>query len=155
MKRKYKLLAYTLLPSALGLSLLGATVASAHGLGGFGMMTPDQIATQQQNKFQEESQILGISVDEVKTAWADGKSLKDIMTEKNISQDQVNQRIKDLHDRQLKTQLQTLVDKGVITQAQADARVKAMQNLGTKMPFGADQGKKMGRGHGGGRGFGF
>lgn len=154
MKSKAKILAYSFLPAVFGLSLLGSSIASAHGLGGFGNLTPDQIATAQQNRFQTEAQILGISVDEVKTAWAAGKTQQDIMKEKNISQDQVNQKMKTLHDQQLKTQLQTLVDKGVITQAQSDVRLKALQDRAKKMEGKKKNGRT--RGHGmDGFGFGF
>ena len=131
---KYKLLAYSLVPAALGLGIVGANIASAHGFfGGFGAdLTPDQIVSRQQTMFQNEAQVLGISVDEVKEAWADGKSLWQIAQEKNISQEQIQTRMKDLALQQLKTHLQTLVDKGVITQAQADRRVQAMQNMQQK-----------------------
>lgn len=54
--------------------------------------------------------------------------MQQIMKEKNISQDQVNKNIKDYQIQQYKTQLQTLVSKGVITQAQADKRLQYMQN---------------------------
>jgi hypothetical protein len=133
---KNKLFAYTVFPALLGFGLLGAGVVSACGLGGWGFgfgfsnatSTPDIIASRQTALFQYEAQILGISVDDVKNAWAEGKTIKQIMEEKNITQDQVNQRIKDYQIQQYKTQLQTLVTKGVITQAQADKRLQYMQN---------------------------
>jgi len=131
---KNKLFAYTVFPALLGFGLLGAGVVSACGLGGWGFgfsnttTTPDIIASRQTAMFQYEAQILGISVDDVKNAWADGKTMKQIMQEKNISQGQVNKNIKDYQIQQYKTQLQTLVTKGVITQAQADKRLQFMQN---------------------------
>ncbi len=128
MKRKY--LVYAALVSV-GLGLAGTGIASACGFGFWGLgastLTPDQIASRQQTMFENEAQVLGISVDDVKAAWAQGKTMQRIMTEKNISQDQVNQRIKDRQLAQLKTQLQALVDKGVITQAQADQRLQTVQ----------------------------
>ena len=44
--------------------------------------------------------------------------------------------MKDLRTQELKTHLQTLVSKGVITQAQADARLKAMENMSAKAKAG-------------------
>lgn len=119
--------------SFLGLSLLGVGIASAHGFsfGWFGTssnLTPDQIATNQQTMFQNEATILGISIDDVKNAWAEGTSLQQLIKDKGIDQTQVQQRIKDAQIQQLKTQLQVLVDKGVITQAQSDKRLKLMQD---------------------------
>jgi DNA-binding CsgD family transcriptional regulator len=127
MKKKYFI--YAILPTA-GLALLAAGIVSANGFFGFsGNLSPDEIASRQQAMFQQESQILGISPDQVKAAWAEGKTMKQIMDDNGISQDQVQQRINDMRTSQLKSQLQTLVDKGVITQAQADQRLATMQNL--------------------------
>ncbi len=129
---KRKLATYAFLP-ALGLvGILGAGVASANGFlggfGGFGSLTPDQVAERQLKMFQTEAQVLGLSVDEIKQAWAEGTSPKDLMTEKGIKPEDVQARMKDLRMQDLKTQLQTLADKGVITQAQADKRLQTMQD---------------------------
>jgi len=147
MKKKY--LIYTILPIT-ALAVLGVGVASAHGwFGGFSNISSDEIADRQQAIFQNEAQILGISVDEVKNAWAEGKGLKQIMEEKGISQEQIQTRMKELQTQEMKTYLQALVDKGVITQEQADKRLQIMQDRLTN--------GKMGRGFhmGFGRGFGF
>lgn len=126
---KKKMLVYAFVPAMLGVGLFTVNIASAHGwFGGFGTLSPDEIATRQQERFQHEAAILGISVDEVKNAWAQGKSLWELATEKGITQDQINQRMKDAFTQQMKTQIQALVDKGVITQTQADTRLQFMQN---------------------------
>jgi hypothetical protein len=132
MKRKF--LMYALTAPILGLSVIGATQsASAHGLVGMGQnLSPDEIATRQQNMFQEQAQIFGLTVDEVKNAWAEGKSLKDVAKEKGISQADIAKRMQDAEEARLKTQLQTLVDKGVITQAQADKRLENLKNMTAK-----------------------
>lgn len=125
---------YALTAPILGLSVIGATQsASAHGLVGMGQnLSPDEIATRQQNMFQEQAQIFGLTVDEVKNAWAEGKSLKDVAKEKGISQADIAKRMQDAEEARLKTQLQTLVDKGVITQAQADKRLENLKNMTAK-----------------------
>ncbi len=127
---KHRILALAIVP-ALGLSLLGVNIASAHGFGyGFGGMkhaTPEEIASKHQTMFEQQAQLLGITVDEVKNAWAEGKTIQDIITEKGITQDQIQARMQALQAQQLKTQLQTLVDKGIITQAQADKRLQTTQ----------------------------
>jgi len=126
---KHKLLLYSLLPLA-GLTFIGVNIASAHGwFGGMASTaTPDEIATQQQTMFQNEAQILGISIDDVKNAWAEGKTMSQLIKDKGLNQADIQARMKDFKVQQLKAQLQTLVDKGVITQDQADKRLAFMQN---------------------------
>lgn len=112
---RYKLLAYAALP-VLGLGLLGMNVTSAHGFGFFGnSQSPDQIAQNQQVMFQNKADILGISVDDVKDGWAAGKSILQIAQEHGITQEQLQQKMKDAQAAAMKSKLQTLADKGVIT----------------------------------------
>jgi hypothetical protein len=129
MKRKY--LTYAILP-VFGLALLaGPASASAMGwgwFGGFGKTDPDTIASRMQTVFQDQANLLGISVDEVKNCWAQGKSIWQCAQDHGITQDQLQQKIKDARLAQLKSQMQTLVDKGIITQKQADQRLQWMQN---------------------------
>lgn len=124
-KMKNKILAYAIFPM-LGLGIIGMNAASAHGLfGGFGGMpslTSDQIATRQQDMFSKEAQLLGISIDDVKNGWAEGKSIVQIAEDHGITKEQLQQKMKDAQTAQLRSQLQTLVDKGIITQAQMDKR---------------------------------
>lgn len=124
---KNKLLIYAIFP-VIGLGLYGLNMASANGLfGGFGgvaNMTPDQIVERQQNMFQNEAGLLGISVEDIKNGWAEGKSLVEIAADHGITKEALQQKMKDAQTAQLKLQLQTLVDKGVITQAQADKRMQ-------------------------------
>ena len=151
MKKKYWF--YAGLP-ALGLLLLGTGIASAHGFGGgmgMGMgfgnnLTPAQISANQQSMFQKEADILGISLDDVKTAWAKGENLQQLAQDHGITQAQLTQKIQDARIAEIKTQLQNLVSGGVITQAQADQRLQFMQNLQTN---------NKGRGHMGMMGLGF
>jgi hypothetical protein len=127
---KYKFASYAFLPAVLGLGLLGASSASAHGLTSpLSSMSTEQIATHQKNMFQEQADLLGISVDEVKDAWANGKTLKDLAEEKGITQDQLQTKMKAAQLAKTKTMLQDLVSQGIITQDQADKRLTAIQNM--------------------------
>lgn len=129
---KQKIFVY-FVPAVLGVSLLGAGVASAHGLGGgLGMMSnlsADEVATRQTAMFQNQAQLLGITVDEVKKGWAEGKTLQQIAADKNITPEQLKVKMKEAHLAMMKTHLQALVTKGVITQAQADQRFSVMQKM--------------------------
>lgn len=153
---KTKLLKYSLPALALAL-LIGAGTVEASGMGGFNKnMTPDQIATMQTQMFQEQATLLGITVDEVKTAWANGTSFKELAKSKGITEQMLKDKMQANHQAEMKIHLQTLVDKGVITQAQADARFATMQKQADKVK--GKKGKGFGRGHGMGMGggmFGF
>ena len=144
-----KFLKYAVIPAVLGFGLVSVNFASAHGIfGGLGMvsqLTPDQIADKQQNMFTSEAQVLGISVDKVKDAWAAGKTFNEIIQENNLDKTQIEARIKAAAQAQMKEQLQSLVTKGIITQAQADARLAFMQ---TKISSGKGHhfGRRFGRG---------
>ncbi len=148
--KKHTLLAYAALP-IMGLGLLGvAGTASAQGLGS-GMMgarlAPEEVVTRHQEMFQKQADLLGVSVDEVKTAWALGKSMQTLAKEKGISEVTLTAKLEAERKAIISAQLQTLVSKGVITQGQADARMKFVESL----PKG---GKGMhGRHHHGGFGF--
>lgn len=141
MKKKY--LIPGLLATAVIFGVLGVSVVSAYGFGWFGKfgpnVTPDEIAQMQQQRFQEQAQILGLSVDEVKNAWAEGKTMQQIIEEKGLSQGEIQTRMKETRFQELKNELQTLVEKGVITQTQADKRLQFMeQNQGNwSMPCGS------------------
>lgn len=132
---KHKFLVYTILP-VLGLAFLaGPASASAREwgwFGGFGKADPDAIASRMQTMFQVQANLLGISVDEVKNCWAQGKSVGQCAQDHGITQEQLQQKTKDARAAQLKSQMQALVNKGVITQAQADQRLQWMQSKTTQ-----------------------
>lgn len=125
MNKKWAL--YALVP-AMGLTFAGVNLAAAHGWYGGGFNTsPEDIATHQAAMFQSQSSIFGLSVDEIKNAWADGKDLRDIAKEKGMTDEQIRTAMANAHKEQMRAHLQALVDKGIITQDQADRRTKAME----------------------------
>ncbi|KKW17085.1 MAG: hypothetical protein UY56_C0004G0021 [Parcubacteria group bacterium GW2011_GWA1_50_14] len=152
MKRKVAL--YGALSALAVTGILGVNFASAHGFGGFGMfgggsaLTPDQIAERHQAMFENQAKILGVSVDAVKSGWADGKSLLDIAKESGITETQLAEKMQAARLGEMESHMKTLVEKGVITQAQADKRLKFMESNQGKMTGGGGHMKMM-------RGFGF
>lgn len=140
---KKKIAAFAILP-VLGISLIGLQRASAASILTPGA-TQQDIATRVQSMFQSQADLLGVSVDDVKNAWAAGKSLKDLAAEKGISPADLAAKMKAAREAEVKTRLSELVSAGVITQAQADARLAAMQNKDAKM--GPGFGMVMGMGH--------
>lgn len=122
MNKKY--LAAVPVLAILGLSVAG--IASAHGLGN--AVDPEVFSQHFTNQINADANLLGITVDEMKADWAAGKSVRDIAKEKGISDTDLQAKMQAARDAQIKAQFKTLVDKGFITQAQADARLTFMQN---------------------------
>jgi len=120
---------YFLIPAIALVAILGASAAYAYGGPGFFMAKTDPVtmANNWEAKIQQEANLLGISLDEMKTDWAAGKTILDIAKEKGISQADLRTRQKNAQLDQMKQWLQALVSQGKITQAQADARLKAIQ----------------------------
>lgn len=155
---KYTIAALLAAP-VLGLALLGASTASAMGPGGFSQLSPTDIATRVSAQFQNEATTLGISVDALKSGWAQGKTLREIASDNGISADQLQAKLKASRQAQMTSVLQALVSQGVITQAQMDQRIAAMAAARTASNGNTTRGMK---GHGGphgrgmvGLGFGF
>lgn len=117
-----------ILPVAGLLLLVGTASAMGFGWFGAGKADIDTMAAHMQTMFQAEANILGIPLDEVKAGWAAGKNINQIAQEHGITQDQLRQKMKDAKNSQMKTMLEAMVDKGVLTQAQADSRLQWLQN---------------------------
>lgn len=128
---------------ALSIAALGVMSVSAMGFGG-GMMgntgTPDEIASRQTTMFSHQASLIGATVDEVKNAWADGKSFSALATEKGVTKEQLQTKMKAQALTNAQTQLTTLVSKGVITQAQADKRLASMQTKAESSKIGGKRG---------------
>ncbi len=106
---------------ALAFTLIGAGVASASGI--WSPISPEDLAKRQQTMFEHQATLLGIPVAEVKDNWAQGKSLEDIAKEKGISEADLKIKIEAQRKQMQQDHLQSLVNSGVITQAQADQRL--------------------------------
>lgn len=141
MKSKY--LVPGLAVSAVALSLLGASVVSAHGMWGRNI-SPEEVVKHQQTMFEEQANLLGINVSEVKAAWAQGKNLKVLATEKGISEADLKAKMEAQMKKHHEERLQALVSAGVITQAQADQRIKFMEEKKSQMKEKGHRGMKMG-----------
>ena len=145
MSKKY--LIYTILP-ALALVLAGTGVASAHGwFGGFGNATPEEIAQREQVMFENKAELFGIGVNEMKNYWAEGKNFKEIAEAEGITQEQLQEQMMETRKEQMRNQIQTMVDNGVISQEQADKRLQFTEERFTN--------GKIGRGSHRGFGMGF
>lgn len=122
---KKKSIVYAVIVPVVAAGVLGAGVASAHGwLWG---ATPQEIASQFETMFTKKASLLGMNAADFKAAWASGKTIPEIAKERGISNEELRNRMLEVKKAELKAQLQTLVERGVITQAQADERYKFME----------------------------
>lgn len=138
-------MAYAVVPAVLGFGMLGASAASAHGLfSGAASMSSEQIAERQAEMFKRQATLLGLSEQIVKEGWAKGLTMKEIAAANGITDEQLRLKMRTAHEEQMKTHLQALVAKGIITQAQADSRLEVMK---TKLEKSKGKGKGVGMGH--------
>lgn len=134
------------------------STASAFMGGGMGSnfsrLNIEERATLQANMFEEHAKLLGISSAEVKEAWSKGQNFMELAKAKGISEETLKAKMKVQAEERMKTELSSLVSKGVITEAQADARLTFMKDKLTKMADKAKNGKGKKIGHMMGMGFG-
>lgn len=140
---KKRLIALAVIP-IIGLGIIGASQVSAFGR--FSTANPEEMALSHETMFQEQAELFGVDVNKIKDAWANGKTMKDLSAELGISEEVIRQKMEDRRKTEMKSQLQILVEKGVITQVQADKRMEVAQNK-----FGQNIGRG-GRARGGGFG---
>lgn len=72
-------------------------------------------------RFTQQATLLGVSIDEVKNAWAGGKDFKTLAQEKGISEQVLRSKMDAARETEMKIRLAANVASGKITQAQADA----------------------------------
>lgn len=125
MKNMKTLAALTALP-VLAIGFVGTQLAFAQS--DAGTSTPTNFVTRFTQMFENQASLIGASPDEVKQAWAEGKSLQDLAAEKGISSDDLKAKMQAQRLEKEKSMLDSLVSAGVITQAQADTRLAAIQN---------------------------
>jgi hypothetical protein len=112
---------YAALPLlGIGVVLGGVSLASAHGISRGNILGLKGSHGDPTEMFQHEAALLGISVDEVKNAWAQGKDMQALLKEKGISEESLRAKIKVEQETKMKEHLASLVASGKLTQAQAD-----------------------------------
>lgn len=124
---------YALIVPVVVLAAAGASIASAHGW--FMQLSPEDVALHHEQMFTQKAELLGVSVEEVKNAWAQGKTLAELAREKGISEEQLKERMHSAHKAKMQQHLKALVDQGVITQTQADQRLAVMEERMQEAPL--------------------
>lgn len=138
---KRKILTYS---SIFALALFfSLSVNNASAFWGGKQISVTERAEMQKTMFAEQASLLGISVDEVKNAWANGQNIWELAKAKGISEDALKTKMEAMRKAKMTEELNALVSSGVITQAQADARIKFLETAKTKV-----EGKGKGKGRG-------
>lgn len=122
---KYKKTLYAALPMlGIGVVLGGMSIASAHGFPNrpFGQKGDPTVM------FQNDAALLGVSVDEVKNAWAEGKDIRTLAKEKGITEEALRAKMKATEEARMKEHLASLVSSGKMTQAEADTMLAEHKN---------------------------
>ena len=100
-------------------SVVGISFVSAHGW--FGLFKGDG-AEHKGMMFEQKAALLGISVEEMKDMWAEGKNFHEIKEESGFVKGEFKMHMKEGMEERMAEHLQSLIDQGVITQEQADQK---------------------------------
>jgi len=158
MNKKYLIVIGGLLAALLVVGVVGATSAYAQGSNppafgafgdgrgpgggrGFGLGDPELEAA---------ANVLGMTVDEVKSALQDGQTLQDIATEAGVDIDEVHAAIQAVHETEMRERIAQAVEDGTMTQDKADWLLEGLDKS-----FIGDGPGGFGPGFGGPRGHGF
>ena len=113
-------------------ALVGISSASAYGWGWMGKgnnFDPEARAQMEEQRFSRQAEILGISEDAVKGYWAEGKTMPEIAQELEFDMDGFREKMHQQRQEEMRQRMQELVERGVITQEQADKRIENMGNM--------------------------
>ena len=110
-------------------SVLAINFVSAHG---WFKLSLEDAAERKSVMFEQKAALLGVSVEEMKNAWAEGKNFHELMEESGLTKEDLKARMK----ARMAEHLQALVNEEVITQEQADQRSEAVgEGKGFKRGF--------------------
>jgi hypothetical protein len=111
------------------LGLVGAGTVSARGwFGGCADLDPETMIEKQNQMFEKKAEFFGISVDQIKEYWIQGKNMNEILEELGINKEEFWEQMKQSKQERMQEHLQIMVENGAITQEQADQRLEAMNN---------------------------
>ena len=114
-------------------SFLAINFVSAHD---WFKLSPEDAAERKSVMFEQKAALLGISVEEMKNAWAEGKNFHELTEEFGLTHEELKLRMKEKMEARMAEHLQALVDEEVITQEQADQRSETVgEGKGFKRGF--------------------
>ena len=108
-------------------SVLAVSFVSAHG---WFKISSEDTAEHKSVMFEQKAALFGLSVEEMKSAWAEGKNFHELAEEAGLTKEELKIRMKEKMEARMAEHLQALVDEGVITQEEADQRPKGAGDHG-------------------------
>lgn len=123
-----------ILITLIALGIFG-TAGAALAFGGWGIgknFSPEEQAQHFTSMIESQAQFFGISQEQMKAYWAEGKNPKEIAEVLGMTQEDLQAKRQLQREQQQKEHLQNLVDQGVITQSQADSRLENMPQRGAR-----------------------
>ena len=162
MNKKYMIVIGGLLAALLVVGVVGATSAFAQGPDnpGFGMMGHGRGFGIGDAELEAAAGVLGMTTDEVKAAFEDGKTLQDLADAAGVDIEDVHAAIQAVHETEMRERIGQAVEDGNMTQAQADWMLEGLDSgymMGKGGPGGfgrGNSGPRGGQGFGNGNGFG-
>lgn len=88
---------------------------------------PERIMVKKEEMFKAKADLLGISIEQLKEYWSEGKNIGEIAAEMDISEEELRSKIQESHKAKMTEHLNLLVERGRITQEQADTKFTYMQ----------------------------
>ena len=88
---------------------------------------PERMIDKKEKMFQNKANLLGISIEQMKEYWSEGKNIGEIATEMDINEEELRVKIQESHKERMTEHLNFLVENGKITQEQADAKFTYIQ----------------------------
>jgi hypothetical protein len=87
----------------------------------------ETMAERQEEMFEQQAERLGTSVEDIKEYWAEGMTMREIMEDLGIDEEEFREeRMEDQKERQEEL-LDALVEEGVITEEQAEQRLESLE----------------------------
>jgi len=107
---------------------VGVSSALAQGwFNGKKDIDPERIMVKKEEMFKAKADLLGISIEQLKEYWSEGKNIGEIAVEMDISEEELRSKIQESHKAKMTEHLNLLVERGRITQEQADTKFTYMQ----------------------------
>jgi hypothetical protein len=90
--------------------------------------SPEDITARHQAMFKHKAELFGISAEEMKDAWSEGKRMFQIAEEYGLNKEEIMEKMAEDRRVNLQERLRVLVENDIISQEQANQRMEVMQN---------------------------
>ncbi|NTV22102.1 MAG: hypothetical protein HGB03_00855 [Candidatus Yonathbacteria bacterium] len=111
-------------------------------------MSEEERATHEAERITEISEVTGLSEDIIKTAFEEGKNMRDILSENGLDSETIHTALRAKAEERMKEHVSELVANGTLTQEEADERLAHMSE---RDPQGHGEGEGHGPRNGNGR----